>query len=486
MSAAWGVAAGAAGVYIGVYAVVAVLRARYPFELEWMEGATLEHVRRVLAGLPLYAQPSLDFVAFTYPPLYYYSAAAASWLLGDGFLALRAVSIGASVVSLFLIYALVRGESSRLPALVAAGLFAATYPLSGAWLDVGRVDSLYLCLALATGAVVVRATTPAHFALGGLVAALALLAKQPIVVSLVPIAPYLLLKRPRGFMYFLVTAVVTGGGVQWYLDARSDGWFTYYVYELPRLRMAISSQADRAVTFLWDDMARPLAPLWLGLAVGAVALARGRRASPAPDGQERRIRLVLFALGLIGSSCLARLEGGAWTNALLPAHAAVAMLFGLAARVSSSALVPLAAVAQFAFLAYDPRPLVPTARDAATGRAITARVAQLDDGVLVLDHGYLASAAGKRSFAHGWAMTDVLWADPRGAGPGLQAEVRGAIEGRRFPALVLDDTRHWFAPLFELHYAEAERLPDTGAFWPVSGSRRRPAAIYFPRRTVEP
>jgi hypothetical protein len=320
-----------------------------------------------------------------------------------------------------------------------------------------------------------------HFALGGLFAALALLAKQPIVMSLALVAPYMLLKRPRGFIYFVVTAVIAGGGVQWYLDARSGGWFTYYVYELPRLRMAISSRPERAVMFWWADIARPLAPLLLALAVSAVVLARRRRGSPAPDGRERRIRCVLFALGLLGSSCLARLEGGAWTNALLPAYAGIAILFGLAARVTSGALIPLAAVAQFVLLAYDPRPLTPTARDEAAGRAIAARLAQLADGVLVLDHGYLASSAGKRSFAHGWAMTDVLWADPRGAGRGLEAEVRAAIEARRFPALVLDDTRHWFAPLFERHYAKGERLPDAAAFWPVSGSRRRPAAIYLPR-----
>lgn len=486
MSAAWGIAAAAAGVYIGLYAAVALVRARYPFELEWMEGATLEHVRRVLAGAPLYARPSLDFVAFTYPPLYYYAAAAVSGALGDGFLALRAVSIAASALSLFLIYSLVRGESGRAPALVAAGLFAATYPLSGAWLDLGRVDALYLCLALLTGTVIARATTPVHFAIGGLCAALALLAKQPIVVSLAFVGPYLLLRHPRGFVYFLVTAVIAGGGAQWYLDVRSDGWFTYYVYELPRLRMAISSRPARAVMFLWDDMARPLAPLLLALAVSAVLLARGWRGSPAQAGREPRIRCVLFALGLLLSSCLARLEGGAWSNALLPAYAGIAILFGLAVRVTTGALMPTAAVAQFVLLAYDPRAITPTARDEAVGRAVAARVAQLPDGVLVLDHGYLASSAGKRSFAHGWAMTDVLWADRRGAGAALEAEARAAIEARRFPALVLDDSRHWFTPLFERHYARSERLPDAAAFWPVSGSRRRPAAIYLPRGTVEP
>jgi hypothetical protein len=89
--------------------------------------------------------------------------------------------------------------------------------------------------------------------------------------------------------------------------------------------------------------------------------------------------------------------------------------------------------------------------------------------------------AGKRSFAHGWAMTDVLWADQAGAGRALESEVREAIAGRRFPALVLDATPHWFARDFASHYRRVDELPDPGAFLPVSGSRRRPEAIYFPR-----
>src|SRR6185295_13663189 len=147
-----------------LYLCVAILRLRYPFELEWLEGATLDHVRRVLTDAPLYARPSLEFTAFTYPPLYYYLAALGLRFGVNGFIAMRAVSIAASGGAFVLIYLLVRGESGRRIAFVSAGLFVATYSLSGAWLDLGRVDSLYLCLALAAGAVLVRASSPLHFA----------------------------------------------------------------------------------------------------------------------------------------------------------------------------------------------------------------------------------------------------------------------------------------------------------------------------------
>jgi 4-amino-4-deoxy-L-arabinose transferase-like glycosyltransferase len=428
----------------------------------------------------LYTRPSLDFVAFTYPPLYYYLAALGLHVGVSGFVAMRVVSIAASIGSCVLIYLLVRAESGRRVAFVSAGLFVATYALSGAWLDIGRVDSLYLCFALATGVVLVRASSPLQFASAGLLAGLALLTKQTILVTLIPLAPYLIVRHTRGFLWFAVAAAAAGGGVELYLDKRSNGWFRYYVYELPRMRVAISSRAARLRTFVWNDMLQPLAPILAGT-LAAFWIRRSEWIDPA--ALDRPVRISLFAAGLILSSALARLEGGAWTNALIPAYAAVAVLFGLAAgRLTDRGLLaPIAAVLQLAVLAYNPRQLVPTSRDAAVGRAIVERIRQLPDGVLVLDHGYLAEMAGKQSFAHGWAMTDVLWADQTGSGRALELEVRGAIAARRFPALVLDATPHWFAPDFAAHYVRADDLPDQDAFLPVSGSRRRPEAVYFPR-----
>jgi hypothetical protein len=47
---------------------VALRRLPYPYELEWMEGGIVTHVRVVLAGEPLYSAPSLDFTPFIYAP----------------------------------------------------------------------------------------------------------------------------------------------------------------------------------------------------------------------------------------------------------------------------------------------------------------------------------------------------------------------------------------------------------------------------------
>ncbi len=43
----------AAILFVVVYVGLALARASYPYELEWMEGGMVEHVRRVLEGVPI-------------------------------------------------------------------------------------------------------------------------------------------------------------------------------------------------------------------------------------------------------------------------------------------------------------------------------------------------------------------------------------------------------------------------------------------------
>ena len=78
-----------------------------------MEGAMVDHVRRIMAGHKLYVQPSLRFVPFIYPPLYFYLAALVSHVLGAGLVPLRLLSFVASLGCFTLIYMLVRRETGR-------------------------------------------------------------------------------------------------------------------------------------------------------------------------------------------------------------------------------------------------------------------------------------------------------------------------------------------------------------------------------------
>ena len=122
--------------YVGVYLVVAWQRLPYPFELEWMEGGSVDHVVRVLRHENLYIPPQIAFIPFEYPPLYFYVSALVAKIVGIGYFPLRLVSFASSLLCFAAIYKIVKAESrSTFSGILAAGLFAATFRISGAWFD---------------------------------------------------------------------------------------------------------------------------------------------------------------------------------------------------------------------------------------------------------------------------------------------------------------------------------------------------------------
>src|SRR5258706_9246475 len=133
--------------YLIIYLWVAYHRLQYPFDLEWIEGGMADQVQRIVNGESIYVAPSINFVPFLYPPLYFYFSALASIALGGGLFPLRLVSFIASLISFTSLYLIVHDETKNsYAALLSAGLFVATFRVTGAWLDIARVDSLFLAL----------------------------------------------------------------------------------------------------------------------------------------------------------------------------------------------------------------------------------------------------------------------------------------------------------------------------------------------------
>jgi hypothetical protein len=123
----------------------------HPYELEWMEGAMVDHAARVGAGLDLYVPPAPEHVQFLYTPLFFYLGAALAVLCGDGFLPLRLVSLLATLACAFLVHDWLRREcGARVVGLVAAGLFLGGYGYLHTWYDLARNDTLSLAGLLAT------------------------------------------------------------------------------------------------------------------------------------------------------------------------------------------------------------------------------------------------------------------------------------------------------------------------------------------------
>ena len=460
---------------------VALARMRYPFELEWLEGGSLEQVRRILAGQALYKRPTLEYVAFPYPPLYYYASAAMAAVTGPGFLALRLVSFLASTASLALIFWLVRRETGRAsPALVAAGAFAGTYRAAGAWLDVGRVDALFLALTLAAVCCVRFGRTARSQAGAGALLALAFFTKQVAVVAVLGFALHHLLWRRRHAAALLGAAAAGIVAGTLLMDGLTGGWYTFHVFRPHGLLW------HRFLTFWWIDVL-PLLPV---AALGAILLLLSREAD-----RERWRFYAAFTAVMVGTGLFSRMIIGAYLNALLPAFAGLAVLLGLALHDARAWLPPPegarrapleaallgAVLLQLVMLAWDPRPRLPTAADRQAGERLTAHLASLGPTVLVPSHPYLAARAAGHAHAHAMAIGDLLYFAPGPVGDALERDLRRALCERRYSAIVTNGTWRYESELGEF-YGPAQPLPELGdAFWPLTGARTRPSALYPPR-----
>jgi len=473
-----------AGVFLLTFLLVSVRRIAYPFALEWMEGGMLDEVRWLLAGHALYVRPSVDYVPMLYNPLYFWVSAAACKALGTSFLALRLVSLGSTLGAFALLYALVVAETrSKMAGLLGAGLYAATFKATQQFFDVARVDALFVLLAVAPLWVLRTRPTRAGRAVAAALLVLCFLTKQSGVFVAAPLVAFVLWERRwRGVPF---AAAVAGGiaacvGV---LDATSGGWYRFYAF--------VGPSAHRTVPYLWTEFwtVDLMGPLGCAC-VGALFVLLG------PGAMARRERL-LWAAGLAGvlvASWSTRVHDGGWSNVLMPAYALLAALFAIALHGASTlagraapdarrrwqVLLPLVATVQLAMLLYDPKPMVPTARDEAAGWRLVETLKAAPGDTFTPSDSYLATMAGKRPHLHEMAVYDVMNGPPGEAKDALVADIRAAYARRRWAMVVTDDDL--FADdVLATYQRGPDAIADPGAFYPVTGARFRPGSTFTPK-----
>ena len=461
-----------------LYVALALMRCVHPFELEWQEGGVLQEVSRVAAGQRLYEQPSLEFMAFPYTPLFVWLGALSAKVFGSGFLALRLVSILSSAACFVLLYRLgARHGGSRFAGVFAMGLYAASYRVCGAWFDVARVDSLFLALVL--GALEALEVGPRLLGatVGGLLFCAAFLAKQSALVPAVCVGLALLSRERRAALVFALALALPLLASTLYGNALSDGWYRWYVFDLLRGH-PMGNWGD----FWLHDVPR-FAPV-----VGLVLLAWLRAPRVASAAEKRAPVLPSALAGLVFAAWISRAHVGGYDNTLMPACAAAALVFGpaLARTLATGGLVTagaaLLALGQFWFVRYDPRAQLPSAADVEAGETLVARLRAVEGEVWIPDHGYLAELAGKRALAHGMTLVDLLNSSERAVAQRVMDELQRALEEKRFAVIVLDQDWSGDLPLLSRNYAREERTyADPQTFVPVTGAERRPRYWYARR-----
>ena len=428
--------------YVIVYLWIALHRLPYSFDIEWMEGGAVDHVTRVLAGRSIYVPPTLRFIPFAYPPFYYYVCAAVSLVTGIGLFPLRLVSFLSSLGVLAVTYALIRRETaSPVAAWVSVGVFAATYRAGGAWLDLARVDSLFVLLTMIAIYEVRFGSSTRSWIAAGTLFALAGLTKQTAIIIAVPMIAWAIWEDWRRAIGMATAFVGVLGTATWLLNIGSAGWYLRYVLYMPAHIQAL----DDVPPAIWDRHIFGPLPLAVAMTFGVIL-----------SGVFRRERWTVF-YGLLIAACVGAAwssgrHSGAYDNVFIPAHLAWCIGLGLAFSELMSASVPHAATHPYAailcglqlwMLSYPVSDQIPTREDAELARQLQHLIAATPGTVFMPHHGFVAGAAGKPMTVHAWPLFDLLRAADPETRARITTELHNALSGHQFSLIVLDKMEPW-------------------------------------------
>lgn len=462
-----------AGVAVLLVCVVIVGRATYPYGLEWMEGGTFEHAARVARGQPIYTEPALAWTASIYAPLYYYVVGGVIALSEPALAAGRVVSIAAWLGTLLLLARATRG-GWRAFGWIAAGAYAATFEQTLGWVDLVRVDSLFVLLLLAGYVRLRSAATLGHEIWSAFFFALAVLTKQSALVAIVPVALWIAWSRSRWRRVAFSVAVAGFLAAAFAaLHASSEGWSTFYTIELPR---QLRGDTGFRPEFIWVDFFGVI-PVWCVLAGGALVTQRN-------DGGLLRDSVILGSAILAGWA--SRLDPLSYENCLLPSYAViawfaaegVALLFERRPRLPIFAIGVAAILVQFATSWFDPRAHWPSNADRGAGDALVARIRAIEGPVLVPYHTELGTLAGKQPTAHMSAMSDIMRSSDEALVNRYRLHLAERIQSRHYAAIVTDG--RFMLETIRRHYREGGSLfSDPDVFIPVEGHPMRPRLIFL-------
>lgn len=476
--------------YLFIYIWIVVNRIRYPFELEWIEGSMVDQVQKLINGEMIYQAPSINFVPFNYPPLYFYISAGVSVLLGEGFFPLRMVSFAASLVSILSIFLIVKDETKNWwAATISTGLFIATYRITGAWLDIARVDSLYLALWLLFIYIIRGKKTIPFAVLTGVLAALAILTKQTAIITTFPVIVILAGWRWKYAISMLALIGIILGGTTFGLNQFTDGWYSYYVFTLLQNQVWI---LQAFISFWNEDLLIHLPIATLFAIIYFVNIYH-------KDRKGFFQWLAIFLGALIGSF-VTRVRMGGYDNVLLPLFAVITILFGMGLNdllvkkglplpkngYWSANIVLVACLIQFAVLLYNPLAQIPSARDREAGYELINLISNVEGEVFLPDHGYISKMAGKMTYAHNSEIWEVLRGNQSNVGKDfLSKDLDDAIRLQKFDLIIFDTERNFCCENIKDYYIlEGEVFQEEDVFYPVTGWRIRPTYIYIARRLV--
>ncbi len=449
--------------YVVLFIALAVLRLMYPYEVEWMEGAMMDHAVRLLDAKPIYTAPSIDFVAWLYPPLYYYAVAAVMKLVGVGWFAGRIVSFASTILTAVMLAGITKKiTGDNLLAFFSFALYLATYHATGFYFDIVRNDAFFtlLLVAAAWSALMTRGM-PGVIA-SALIMFLAIATKQQAIFFLPAMAIWYWLRDKRSAIVFSAIALGLAGIGFLAMNAATSGWLSYYLLQIPRAKRA---------DFVWmrtlDIFPQYAFGVFTASSLALFALIVNAQRSTVKHVPSHTMKqfwssanglLAMLTFSALAAGAMSLGNEGGYANVMMPFAAFVTSFLPIAIREFSSSSPIIARYAYgailfqliaFFFNPFAEKMLIASEHQKRGGDEFFRQLRAIPGEVLIPYHGFIARQAGKPSHAHVLASLDVLRMHDTTARR-LQANFDTALAHHRFSAVILEE-----APLFTREAAPA-------------------------------
>ncbi len=449
--------------FIALVVALAVMRLIYPYEVEWMEGAMLDHVVRIVAGKPIYSAPSIEFIPWLYPPLYYYVVAASVKIFGMGFFAGRIVSFLSTIfIALALTWTVRRVTKDRILSFLTFALYFATDAATGYYFDIVRNDAFFtlvIVTAMVT-AVVFRGYKAAITT--GIILTLGFLTKQQAIFFLPPLAIYLWFRNPKESIAFVLTSVVIAVIAVVELNISTGGWSNYYMFTIPSAKR-VNIVWMRLFDVFPDYALGPLAVCTLAVLIhsrlskslpSTRSVAGERRTNGVPGGWFGFVTtipglLTMMSLASLAAGAMSLANEGGYRNVMMPFVAFIIPMLPIAMhelrewKPELSRYIYLPILFQFAALYFNPLSetmVIASAHQRSGGDQFMAKLRTIPGEVYIPYHGYITRQVGKESHAQLLATLDVLRVHDTTARR-LQADFDTAMARHRFSAVILEECR---------------------------------------------
>jgi hypothetical protein len=476
--------------YILLFAGLSALRSVYPYELEWIEGASVDEINWIVQGKPLYGEPSISFIPSMKTPLFFYFSAGLAKIFGVGFFAPRLLSIIASLGIFCIVYLIVvNSEAGFAAGILAAGLVAAAFRFTGAWMDLAKTDSLCMFFLLAGFYVGQKYPGRKGWIFSSLFYILAYYTKQLALVVIVLICISSLIDtRGRSIVRWLVTGLV-GYGIFILVDRVTNGWFSFYTVDI----LQYHNWQGAPLIFI----ERVLKNMWPVILIILTYVYFSFRGLLKDKFSGRNWQNLCLGAALVVASGSVFLKSWTYDNGFIPTVLGIAVLTGIGfdflvrykdfATCSKFNLMPKVAVlilllVQFGLFFYNPIQQLPTEQDRKAGDTFVELLRSLPDKVLVFNHGYYNHLAGKPSYLHSSWIGDVIASSTQAEntsdaqhGQEVVHVLSQAIQTQMFDRIILDNHPEQFLPYYIVNIEPI--FEDKYVFYPVTGAHSRPTSI---------